>query len=157
MRYYQLTFQPAVTRQPNPVPIIRVDPAEGAAPRRAVDVLRAGGLLVFPAEDGYYVGCAASDAAAVDRLRQVTGAAPDQIVRFVASEQDAAGAGGLARAPAHPVARALLRDAGVALAAATAPAGGRPAPTAQQVVFVVGDEVDLVLDAGRVGALPAAA
>lgn len=156
MSYYQLTFQPGVTRQPRHVPIIRVEPGEEAAPRRAVDVVRAGGLIVFPAEDGYYVGCAASDAAAVERLRQVTGAAPDGLVFFVDTPAGTSPPGA-ARVPGHPVARALVRDAGGALAAATAPAGRRPVPTAQQVVFVVGDGVDLVLDAGRVAALPAAA
>ncbi|MCL6553148.1 MAG: Sua5/YciO/YrdC/YwlC family protein [Firmicutes bacterium] len=151
MSYYQLTFQPAVTRQPRHVPILRVDPGEETAPRRAVEVLRAGGVIVFPEEDGYYVGCLASDAAAVDRVRQLTGAAPDQLVRYATSGEDGA------RVPVHPVVRALLREVGGPLVAATAPAGRRPAPTAQQVVFVVGDGVDLVLDAGRILALPAAA
>ncbi len=151
MSYYQLTFQPGVTREPRHVSILRVDPTEEAAPRRAVELLRAGGVIVFPADDGYYVGCIAADAAAVERLCQVTGATPDQLVRYAISGEEGT------RSPAHPVARALLREVRGPLVAATAPAGRRPAPTAQQVVFVVGDSVDLVLDAGRILALPAAA
>ncbi|MDR7519659.1 MAG: hypothetical protein QN123_08835, partial [Armatimonadota bacterium] len=54
--YYGLTFQSAVDRPQEPIVILRVDPHDDAVPRRAVEVLRAGGLIVFPADDGYLVG-----------------------------------------------------------------------------------------------------
>ena len=61
--------------------------------------------------------------------------------------------GGLAtvavRMPAHPVALALLRAAGIPLAAPSANRSGRPSPTtAQHVLDDLGAEVDLVLDGG---------
>jgi L-threonylcarbamoyladenylate synthase len=58
------------------------------------------------------------------------------------------------RVPDHPVALALLRAAGVPVAAPSANRSGRPSPTsAQHVLDDLGDAVDLVVDAGpcRVG------
>lgn len=53
------------------------------------------------------------------------------------------------RVPAHPVALAVLRASGLALAAPSANRSGRPSPTtAAHVVADLGDAVDLVLDAG---------
>ena len=62
--------------------------------------------------------------------------------------------GGLAtvaiRVPAHPVALALLRAAGVPLAAPSANRSGRPSPTtAQHVLDDLGDAVDLIVDGGE--------
>lgn len=61
--------------------------------------------------------------------------------------------GGLAtvavRVPAHPVALALLRVAGVPVAAPSANRSGRPSPTtAQHVLDDLAGQVDLVLDGG---------
>ena len=58
------------------------------------------------------------------------------------------------RMPAHPAARALLRAAGVPVAAPSANRSGRPSPTtAAHVVADLGPRVDAVLDGGpaRVG------
>jgi len=53
------------------------------------------------------------------------------------------------RAPAHPVARALLAAAGVPIAAPSANPFGRTSPTtAAHVIAGLGDRVDLVLDGG---------
>lgn len=53
------------------------------------------------------------------------------------------------RVPSHPVALAVLRASGLALAAPSANRSGRPSPTrAAHVVADLGDDVDLVLDAG---------
>lgn len=53
------------------------------------------------------------------------------------------------RAPAHPVARALIAAAGVPIAAPSANPFGRASPTtAAHVVADLGDRVDLVLDGG---------
>jgi L-threonylcarbamoyladenylate synthase len=61
--------------------------------------------------------------------------------------------GGLAtvavRVPAHPVALALLRAAGIPVAAPSANRSGRPSPTtAQHVLGDLGESVDLVVDGG---------
>jgi len=53
------------------------------------------------------------------------------------------------RVPAHPVALAVLRASGLAVAAPSANRSGRPSPTtAAHVVADLGGQVDLVLDAG---------
>lgn len=140
MSYYQRSFETGIDRESRPVSIIRVDPTEPVAPRKALEALRAGGLVVLPTEAGYVVGCLANDAAAVARLRQVTGAPADGLTTLTANR--------------HPVVRALAQGAGAPLAVAPCRPGARPAPTAQQVVFQLGDQVDLVLDAGAIGRQP---
>ena len=53
------------------------------------------------------------------------------------------------RMPAHPVAQALIREAGVPIAAPSANPFGYVSPTcAQHVLDVLGDRVDLILDGG---------
>jgi L-threonylcarbamoyladenylate synthase len=53
------------------------------------------------------------------------------------------------RVPAHPVARALLRQAGIPIAAPSAnPSGGISATTAEHIEEGLGDAVDLILDGG---------
>jgi len=155
--YYGLTFKTGVDRAPEPVAILQVDPDDGPAPRRAVEALRAGGLIVFPTEDGYLVGCNALDVRAVGRLCQTTGATVDSLVRLAATPEQETWLNGPARRPQHPVPLALMRAAGVPMVAATVPPGGRPLPSAQHVVFALGDAVDLVLDAGRITGQPATA
>jgi len=148
--YYNLSFAPAVDRQPQPLSIIRVEPDDSTAPRKAVEVLRAGGVLVFPTAEGYVVGCAATSPAAVRRLCDITGVAPGDL-RYLAASREQAGRVPL---PAHvttdPIPLALTRAADAVLAVAPCGPGLAPAPTAQHVVFVLGDRVDLVLDAGAV-------
>ncbi|SFQ98188.1 L-threonylcarbamoyladenylate synthase [Desulfoscipio geothermicus] len=56
------------------------------------------------------------------------------------------------RVPAHPVALALLREAGVPVAAPSANASGRPSPTtASHVLEDLAGRIDLVLDGGPAG------
>lgn len=73
--------------------------------------------------------------------------------RDVAAVPDAVSAGGptvAVRAPAHPVARALLRAAGVPVAAPSANRFQSVSPvTAAHVVKSLGDRVGTVLDGGR--------
>mgnify|MGYP000875666620 CR=1 FL=1 len=53
------------------------------------------------------------------------------------------------RWPNHPVAAALIRQAGLPVAAPSANRSGRPSPTlAEHVAEDLGDKVDLILDAG---------
>ncbi len=156
MSYYQLTFESAVDRQPKPVTMIRVNPEDGPAPRKAVEVLRAGGVVVFPTEDGYVAGCDALDPGAVQHLCEVTGATSEHLMRFAASREQAARLTGLARPLSHPVPLALMGAADLPIVATAVPPGASPAPTAQHVVFILGDGADLVLDAGRIRRQPAA-
>ena len=56
------------------------------------------------------------------------------------------------RMPDHPVAQALIRAAGVPIAAPSANRSGRPSPTtAEHVVEDLADRIPLVLDAGETG------
>ncbi len=64
--------------------------------------------------------------------------------------------GGLAtvavRMPSHPVARALIRAAGVPIAAPSANLSGRPSPTrASHVLEDMDGRIDMILDGGEVG------
>jgi tRNA A37 threonylcarbamoyladenosine synthetase subunit TsaC/SUA5/YrdC len=153
VNYYHLTFEPGVDRQQEPMPILRVD-ADDTVPRRAVEVLRAGGLIVFPTEDGYLVGCNALDARAVRRLSDVTGAAADHLLRFAVTPEQERWLSGPTQPLAHGIPVELMRAANLPLVATTVPPGGRPAPTAQHMVFALGDAVDLVLNAGRIRPQP---
>ena len=56
------------------------------------------------------------------------------------------------RMPSHPVARELIRIAGVAVAAPSANTSGRPSPTtAQHVIQDLNGKIDMVVDGGKVG------
>jgi len=68
--YYDLSFQPAVHPALRPLPIIRVT-EDQEAPRRAVRLIQEGGLLAYPTDTVYGVGCDAYDNAAVLRVYAV--------------------------------------------------------------------------------------
>ncbi|MBP3700311.1 MAG: threonylcarbamoyl-AMP synthase [Lachnospiraceae bacterium] len=56
------------------------------------------------------------------------------------------------RMPSHPVARALIREAGVPIAAPSANLSGRPSPTrAEHVYEDMNGRIDMILDGGEVG------
>lgn len=150
MSYYGLTFEIGVDRPQQPITIISVNPEDGAAPRMAVQALREGRLIVFPADDGYLLGCSALDPRAVGRLCEVTGATQEHLLRFAGGPDQERWLSGPARALAHPVPLALMRAAGLPIVATAVPPGAPPAPTAQHVIFILGDAVDLVLNAGPV-------
>ncbi|MDQ7829352.1 MAG: L-threonylcarbamoyladenylate synthase [Armatimonadota bacterium] len=67
---YALSFRPAVRHVPRPLVIINVrgtpDP-----PRRAVRLIQEGGLLAYPTDTAYGLGCDISNAAAVRRVFEV--------------------------------------------------------------------------------------
>jgi len=75
MSYYSLTFANVGARTPRPLPIIRVEPGERRAPRRALEVLRAGGVIVYPTDTVYGVGCRIDHEAAVARVFALKGRA----------------------------------------------------------------------------------
>jgi len=61
------------------VVVLRVEP-EAPAPRRAVEALRAGEVLVYPTDTVYGLGCDATRPAAVRRVFEIKGRPPDQPV-----------------------------------------------------------------------------
>jgi L-threonylcarbamoyladenylate synthase len=166
-----------------------VDAASAASIRLAAEIIRNGGLVAFPTETVYGLGCNALNPDAVARVFEakrrpsfdplivhiVTDASLTQLVQGVtiaerrlmerfwpgpltfimpkqalAPDLVTAGLPSIAiRMPAHPVAQALIREAGVPIAAPSANPFGYVSPTCAQHVFDgLGDRVDLILDGG---------
>ncbi|MDQ7843902.1 MAG: L-threonylcarbamoyladenylate synthase [Armatimonadota bacterium] len=73
MSYYGLTFANVGDLTPRPLPIIRVEPHERRAPRRALEVLRRGGVIVYPTDTVYGLGCRIDDEGAVRRIISLKG------------------------------------------------------------------------------------
>lgn len=157
--------------------------------QRAADVIRNGGLVAFPTETVYGLGCDALNPEAVARVFEVKQRPRfdplivhiadrtelDSLAPFVSARDRGlmnafwpgpltlvlhkrapvpdlvtAGLPTVAiRMPDHPVAQALIREAGVPIAAPSANPFGYVSPTcAQHVVDGLGDRVDLILDGG---------
>lgn len=155
---------------------------------RAADIIRRGGLVVFPTETVYGLGGNALDADAANRIYAAKGRPSDNpLIIHIADPRDAeryaeaseayyrlakafmpgpltvilpkkdaiplSVTGGLStvavRCPAHPVAQALIRKAGVAIAAPSANLSGKPSPTsAEHVVHDLSGRVDMIIDGG---------
>lgn len=152
--YYGLTFETAVRRREKPLVILRVAAGDGQPPRRAVQVLRDGGLLVIPLDAGYVVGCAGADARAVARLCDMLGVKREQLMRLSEPSDQAGAKVGKSTPVFHPVTVGLMQAAGLSIVASPVPPGADPAPTAQHIVFQLGDAVDIVLDAGPAAPTP---
>ena len=189
MSYNNLTFSNLATLEQRQLPILRVGSAD--IPRRAVETLSSGGVIVFPTDTVYGVGCRIDNDAAVRRVyalkkrprtdglpvlladvaqldqyaRDVPAVARRLVGRFwpgaltvvvrrserVSSLVAGGGSTVALRVPNHAVPRALVRTQGVPIVGTSANTHGLPSPaTAQQAVFDLGDQVDLVLDGGRV-------
>jgi L-threonylcarbamoyladenylate synthase len=157
--------------------------------RLAAEIIRAGGLVAFPTETVYGLGCDALNAEAVAKIFEAKQrpqfdplivhladrAALDALVpcvfisdhrlmeafwpgpltlvlpkRPVVPDLVTAGLSTVAvRMPDHPVAQALIREAGTPIAAPSANPFGYVSPTTAQHVFDgLGDKVDLILDGG---------
>ena len=157
--------------------------------RLAAEIIRAGGLVAFPTETVYGLGCDALNPEAVARVFEAKQrprfdplivhiadqSALDTLVSHMSlSDQklmDAFWPGPLTlvlpkrpvvpdlvtaglptvavRMPSHPVALALIRKAGVPIAAPSANPFGYVSPTcAQHVLDGIGERVDLILDGG---------
>lgn len=158
---------------------------------KAGEILRSGGLVVFPTETVYGLGANALDAAAVRKIFELKGrpTASPLIVHVAGTKQaralaaewpeeadrlahkywpgpltlvvpkktsipDEVTAGlpsvGL-RVPRHPVALALLKEAGVPIAAPSANRFTQLSPTtAQHVREAFGDQTPFLLDGGSV-------
>lgn len=72
MSYYALTFhnRPVPLR---PMPMLRVSAADARAPRRAVEMLREGAVIVFPTDTVYGLGCRIDALDAVRRIFALKG------------------------------------------------------------------------------------
>lgn len=157
--------------------------------RFAAEIIRVGGLVAFPTETVYGLGCDALNPEAVARVFEAkqrpsfdplivhiaARASLDRLVETISFGDhrlmDAFWPGPLTlvlpkresvpdivtaglptiaiRMPAHPVAQALIREAGVPIAAPSANPFGYVSPTcAQHVLDGIGDHVDLILDGG---------
>ena len=170
--------------------IIRLD-AERAdrAFSRCRDVVRRGGVIVYPTDTFYGIGVDPRNPQAVDRVFALKGRSPGQPLlllladaaevpewaarvsadaellmkrywpgpltlvfeahpKVLAAVTGGTGTIGL-RVPGNDVTRRLLHDIGIALTGTSANRSGRPgAMSAEQAASALGDEVDLILDAG---------
>jgi L-threonylcarbamoyladenylate synthase len=72
MSYYGLTFRNQDVPQ-RPMPMLRVSSSDDRPPRRAVDMLREGAVIVFPTDTVYGLGCRIDDDAAVRRIYTLKG------------------------------------------------------------------------------------
>lgn len=68
MPYYTLTFSNLRPFDLGQVPILRVSGEDGQAPRRAIEALRQGQVIVYPTDTVYGVGCRIDREAAVQRI-----------------------------------------------------------------------------------------
>lgn len=68
--------------------ILHVDPdhLKGRHVRRAVEVLRDGGLVVYPTDTVYGLGCDVTNKGALNRLRRVKGSSARKPMSFVCSD-----------------------------------------------------------------------
>ncbi len=155
---------------------------------RAGEILRQGGLVVFPTETVYGLGADATRGEAAGKIYAAKGRPADNpLIIHIASPEDAerytetsalyyrlaeafmpgpltvvlpakdsvpltvrAGLPTVAvRCPAHPAARALIRAAGIPIAAPSANLSGSPSPTnARHVRDDMEGRVDMILDGG---------
>jgi L-threonylcarbamoyladenylate synthase len=172
--------------------LIRPDPqtVEGqTAIRHAGEIIRAGGLVVFPTETVYGIGADATNADAARAIYRAKGRPADNpLIIHLADPDDAerytytvplyrelakrflpgpltvilraresipkavtAGLDTVAvRCPSHPLARALIRSAGVPIAAPSANLSGSPSPTRfDHVRKDMDGRVDMIIDGGE--------
>ena len=172
--------------------IVRIDdtslPAAQDALASASDILRAGGLVVFPTETVYGLGGDATSAYSSRKIYEAKGRPSDNpLIIHIAYPEDAEQyavtcpcyerlakafmpgpltvilprrdviptetTGGLdtvaVRCPSHPVAHALIKACGVAIAAPSANQSGKPSPTyAPDVIDDMMGRVDMIIDGG---------
>ncbi len=164
-------------------------PEDIASLDRAAQVLRQGGLVVFPTETVYGLGGNGLDADSAEKIFSAKGRPADNpLILHIASPEDAedvayvsplytaladafmpgpltvilpakacvplrvrAGLPTVAvRCPQHPVARELIRRAGVPIAAPSANLSGSPSTTCvRHVIMDMMGRVDMILDGGE--------
>ncbi len=157
--------------------------------REAAEIIRDGGLVVFPTETVYGLGGNGLFADAAKAIYAAKGRPSDNpLIIHVANPSDADNyaftselyyrlakafmpgpltvimpkrdciplsvTGGLdtvaVRCPSHPIAHALIKEAGVPIAAPSANISGRPSPTsAKYVIEDMNGRVDMIIDGGE--------
>jgi L-threonylcarbamoyladenylate synthase len=158
--------------------------AQADVARRAAEVLRRGGLVVYPTDTVYGLGANPADGRAVQRIYEVKRRPDAKAIIWLAATmadvrawcevsraaEDLAARfwpGGLTlilprlhpgpddiptlgvRVPAHPASLAVIRGFGAAVATTSANRSGEPsARSAEEAIAAIGDDVDLVVDAG---------
>jgi L-threonylcarbamoyladenylate synthase len=172
--------------------ILKVDPLnpDPASIRKAVDILRSGGLVAFPTETVYGLGALVFNEQAarkvyivknrpfdnpliihissLEMLDTVATNIPEKALRLaekfwpgpltlilprnksvpkvVSGSLDTVAV----RMPAHPVALALIKEAGEPIAAPSANLAGKPSPTtAEHVIQDLYGKIDAIIDAGE--------
>ena len=166
------------------------DPEENESDLRlAGELIRAGGLVVFPTETVYGLGGDATNVNAAEKIYAAKGRPSDNpLIIHIASPEDAERyahtsplyyklakafmpgpltvilpkkdiipggvTGGLdtvaVRCPSHEVARALIKESGVAIAAPSANLSGSPSPTtAEHVISDMNGRIDAIIDGGQ--------
>lgn len=73
MSYAGLTFSNLAEIDTPQIPILRVGPVETDPPRRAVEVLNDGGIIIYPTDTLYGLGCRIDRDAAVRRVFAIKG------------------------------------------------------------------------------------
>src|SRR2546428_14070073 len=68
MSYYALAFSNLRPFDLGQVSILRVSGEDGQAPRRAIEALRQGRVVVYPTDTVYGLGCRIDDEGAVQRI-----------------------------------------------------------------------------------------
>lgn len=156
--------------------------------KQAAEILKSGGLVVFPTETVYGLGGNATDAEAAKKIYAAKGRPSDNpLIIHVAKPEDAekyaftsptyyklakafmpgpltvildkkdtipfSVTGGLesvaVRCPSHPIARQLIEEAGIPIAAPSANLSGKPSPTcARHVIDDLNGRVDMIIDGG---------
>lgn len=77
MSYLALTFSNRDVPL-RPMPILRVDPTDPRAPRRALDMLREGAVIAYPTDTVYGLGCRIDHLGAVRRVFELKGRGVDE-------------------------------------------------------------------------------
>ena len=162
--------------------------SSGQVIKKAADILKNGGLVVFPTETVYGLGGNGLDAEAAKKIYAAKGRPSDNpLIIHISRPEDAeeycytneyfyslakafmpgpltvilpkkdiipfSVTGGLdtvaVRCPSHPVARAMIEEAGIPVAAPSANISGRPSPTcASYVIEDMDGRVDMIIDGG---------
>ena len=161
--------------------VIKVNPEmfDDGELKEACEILKRNGLVAFPTETVYGLGgdgmhkeasakiYAAKDRKSLDeiasevskkaeKLMDAFWPGPMTLIFRKKENVPMSTTGGLetvaVRMPSHPVARELIRQSGVYIAAPSANTSGRPSPTkAEHVIEDLSGKIDMIIDGGSVG------
>src|SRR5439155_435251 len=86
MSYYALTFSNLRPFDLGQVSILRVSGEDGQAPRRAIEALRQGRVVVYPTDTVYGLGCRIDDEGAVQRIFAIKPRPPTEAVAVLLAD-----------------------------------------------------------------------